>query len=345
MSTATQSSGTLVAAGIAGGGGASPPGGGTDRRRALLGSAQRNSGSGSPCGSLEVLSWHPAHCEQSLEVVYYHVRCIAQEAIDWYRRKRKPKRWLAFAIRVVALAAAGTAALIPLISPMVNEWLSRRESSLVTHLDPLWISVALAIAAGAFAVDRAWGASSGWMRFVLVELKLQDALEVFELEWERRRAAWQGNTPTVDQVDAMLQFASAFVLQVNSFVQEETNAWVEEFRSWLRQLQESLASKQTEMRERLAQAAEKAERARESRQPAAVNITVSNYDKLDGGEWTLVVDDSEPRTFRTKKAGIMLPPGIHLIRVSGVVGQVAMQHEENYKCPAGEIVEAEITLG
>ncbi len=184
------------------------------------------------CYPLCGLSWKPEDCEESLNQVFEHVRRDALEAISWYVRARRPKRHVATSARFLAVALLGVAALLPLL-----------EGILITQVQPIWISLAIATAAGAIGLDRALGSSSGWIRCIKTELQLRDALEHFELEWETTRANLRGTCPSPEQTTQMLKTAKDFAAQINIIVQEETNAWVEEFQSTINQIDEKLRSR------------------------------------------------------------------------------------------------------
>jgi hypothetical protein len=117
------------------------------------------------------------------------------------------------------------------------------EGIIVVEVEPIWISLAIAAAAGAIGLDRALGSTSGWIRFIKTELQLRDALEKFELDWECARAEWRGTCPDAERTTMMLQTAKKFAEQINVIVQEETNAWVEEFQSTINQIEDKLRSR------------------------------------------------------------------------------------------------------
>ncbi len=271
---------------------------------------------------LQSLSWKPEDCEQSLMLVFKHVRNHTLEAIAWYVRARTPKRRVAYGARFLAIVLVGVAGFLPLV-----------EGTLVPNLNPLWITIAIAAGGGALAFDRALGSSSGWIRCIKTEMQLRDALQSFELEWEADRATWQGKPPQLEQVRGMLRRARTFAAQMNAIVQEETNAWVEEFKSSIRQIDESL-------RARAAEARSRAETAR----TGAVNLTVTNGDQCDGG-WKLMVDDGAERVLAGRTAAIgALAPGIRVFRVSGLIAGASKQAEVAATVPVGGAANAEVTL-
>jgi hypothetical protein len=187
------------------------------------------------CYPLDGLSWTEQDCEASLTKVFTHTRRDAIEAIEWYSLARRPKRRLATTARLVAVLLIGAAALLPML-----------EGILATDINAIWISLAIAAAAGAIGLDRALGSSTGWIRCIKTELQLRDALEKFELEWECARAHRRGRCPTSEETIAMLLTAKEFAQHINIIIQEETNAWVDEFQSTINQIDEKLRSRREE---------------------------------------------------------------------------------------------------
>jgi hypothetical protein len=192
------------------------------------------------CNPLDGLCWKTSEVEESLAIVFHHVRDDALEAIDWYKSSRRPKKLLAIYARTVAIGLFGAAAALPLVDPLIT----------AVTIDSLWIALLIALAGGALALDRFLGGTSGWIRCMKTELQLRDELETFELEWEFARAALQGNVPTCDQTAAFLQRAKAFASHVNTVVQTETNAWVEEFQTSVKQIDDALRSRASDTRDR-----------------------------------------------------------------------------------------------
>jgi hypothetical protein len=266
---------------------------------------------------LKSLSWKGEDCAASLDAVFDHIHQDATSAIRWYTNARRPKRHLSFGSRLIVVVAFGVAAILPLLAqlgaaPGAPTWI--RTLGAWSLFEPVWISIVLAIAAGAVAFDRALGGSTGWIRYIKTELQLRDALESFELEWECQRAAMQGERPCPQQTEAMLQRARTFAAEVNAIVQDETNAWVDEFQSSLRQIDEAVRARS------VAEKAEKAEtRARNAGPPGALNLTVVNGELAAGG-WSVSIDGGAERRFSGRKGAISdVVPGVHVFKVVGEI--------------------------
>ncbi len=277
---------------------------------------------------LEGLSWAPEDCEASLAAVYGHVQSDALEAIRWYRRARVPKRRLAVATRFLAVFLLGAAGILPLVEVVVAQM-----GGGAPHVPAIWVSILVAVGAGALGFDRFYGASSGWIRYIQSEHRIRTTLENFELEWEGERALRGGRAPTPDEVQAMLARARAFATAVNAIVEDETSAWVEEFRRSITQINDALRARASE-----------ADARRAAAQPGAVNLTVTNGDQCDAG-WDVTVDDGVV----VHQAGQMatlrdLPPGLHVLEVIGRIGAAERRAQVSATVAAGAATDQKLTL-
>lgn len=266
--------------------------------------------------SIQGLRWDGTSCEASLDAVYNHVAGSAETAISWYLKAKRPKQRLARWIRGSAIGLAAIAGIIPMLAEIPR----------YRGIDPVWASIVLGIAAALIMLDRFFGFSTAWVRYISTELHLRQILDEFRLDWETERAAWKNANPTEEQVQKALASCRAFVAKVNAIVVEETNLWVAEFQDTLKQLDETVKAK-------LAAAA-----------PGALGLVITNGDQCQG-DWTVSVDDGTMRTGRGKTAALPgLLPGIHTVRVDGTIGTRAVRAERPVSVGAGGVTSVEVTL-
>jgi hypothetical protein len=181
---------------------------------------------------LNELDWSDERRSEPLLVVFNHSVGLASEAEAWYRRERPPKSRWGRALRVGAIVLAGVAAVLPILTQI-----STNDGE--PTIAPGWAAVALAAAATLVALDRYFGFSSGWMRFMTAELKLTHLRHDFEYAWQAARAT--AHTPASEgEVAAMLALARGLVLAVDDAIADETLAWTTEFRSALQRAEQSL---------------------------------------------------------------------------------------------------------
>lgn len=265
---------------------------------------------------LHALPWDSEHLEDSLDQVYQFAVQEAKQAIKWYGTKSRPKKRWAQILRVAAILATALAGIIPMLSKsMPNGW-----------LDPLWASVAVALAATALGLDRFFGFSTAWMRFITSELKIKSRLQNFQFEWEAARISWQGKRPSYDQAQAMLSRAANFTGQVSNIVEEETHAWIKEFQSVLTSLDESLKvkAKRSEL--------------------GAVMVNVENGDQCDEA-WTLVIAGQAAQTYWGKSGMVNdVYPGLHKVTATGTIANKPVQAQAMAQVFPGETAKISLTL-
>ena len=142
------------------------------------------------------------------------------EAIDWYlNEKRSKSRW-SRGLRVAAILLGAAGALIPLLNLANNQ-----------VFDVRWGYVAFALAAAAVALDRFFGFSSGWMRYLTTAVRLQRLLADFQLQWATRCARLEGTTPEPAQVAELLTLLRQVLSAILKEVERETISWAQEFQS------------------------------------------------------------------------------------------------------------------
>lgn len=269
---------------------------------------------------LDELDWTQAQRAESLAKLKAYVTRHGANAVEYYQFAKKPKKRWAIWLRMGALLFAGAAGLIPILSQLFVD------DQGGMYIQPGWASVALALAAGALAIDRFFGFSSGWMRFMATELKVRRVLDDFEMEWEAARVAWSDQPPTAEQVQDMIGRATRFLGAVSDIVRDETDQWMSEFREALRQLDER----------------SKAAVAEERR--GAVRVHVTNGDAAPEG-WDLSVDDGPARVHRGRTAALnSLLPGLHVIRVRARLNGTIAEGESAVAVEQGAVSDVELTL-
>jgi hypothetical protein len=165
------------------------------------------------------LSWQPDQRAASTAAMVTYASSIAEEAIAWYLRKKEAKRAGARFTRLGAIIATALAAVIPLLAQIYTV-----EGK--PALQPAWASVALVLAGLAVALDRFFGFSNAWMRFMSSELQIRTELTMFHLDVEARRAAAAEAEVTAEGAVKTLGDCKALLLSVDRIVREETGLWV-----------------------------------------------------------------------------------------------------------------------
>lgn len=184
-------------------------------------------------GDFPTLHWETGKRANSLDQLCTYAKGQAQQSIDWYFRKRQLRRYFCRALRLFVILLTAFSGLLPLINQI-----NQQQSTIGQHdaLNPLWAAVALAIAATLILVDRFYGFTNGWIRFLLTARQLIEALEAFHFEVERQKLLWDNSEPNLEQATTLLGKIQQFHEKMLSIVSDETRAWAAEFTDILKQI-------------------------------------------------------------------------------------------------------------
>ena len=156
--------------------------------------------------------WAPAQPEESLNQIYLYVLNEAAKSIHWYWANKRSKAFWSRLIRFVVWALAAV-------------WRSHADlGSLLAGPQPqgsgltngLWPSLFLGVAAALLGLDKGFGFSSGWARYVLTATNIRKSLEEFRLDWTVLRAK-AGSQPTPEGVAPLIERAKQFRSDIESW--------------------------------------------------------------------------------------------------------------------------------
>ena len=181
---------------------------------------------------LDNLDWSPERRSDSLSRIFGHAIGLAAAQECWYAKARRRNRRWAQALRVASILLGGVAAVIPILAEIYT-----------TGGKPVipagWAAIAIAAAVTLVGLDRFFGFSAAWMRFMAAELRIARLRHDFEYAWESARAA-TSIPPADDVVIDAVRLAHEFVVGIDDAVAEETSAWIVEFRSTLTTTEQKL---------------------------------------------------------------------------------------------------------
>lgn len=129
------------------------------------------------------LSWSRDDALRSLALLYEFVSAVAERNIQWYDRKRAGKKRWSSALRACAIAFAAVGSVAPLLAATGAAFAAGLAQ---------WGYVALAGAGACIGADRAFGFSSGWIRYMITQLALEKALTDFRFSWALEMATLEG---------------------------------------------------------------------------------------------------------------------------------------------------------
>ncbi len=177
------------------------------------------------------LEWEPGAWTKSLDAVARYAADEAERAMRWYERKRRRAQRAGRLLRLGALVATSAAGVLPLVSELLTEGDGR------PAIDPLGSALALAVAGILVLLDRFWGCTSAWVRYVRAGQELAGSLDAFRIDWELHKLDWEPHEPDVEAARAMLDRCRTLLARVRDVVRQETDAWASEFQRVLEQIE------------------------------------------------------------------------------------------------------------
>ena len=263
--------------------------------------------------------WEPGKLAEPLEQLFVCVVKEANDAIRWYELRRKPKQYGGQILRVSALIFAALAGLVPIVGEIFQD--NGRPS-----IAPGWATVSLAIAGLLVLLDRFWGFTSAWVRFLLAQQELGKELRNFQFDWAKHKISWGGPEPSIQQAAAMIISCKKFVMKVHAIVRRETNLWASEFESAISMIDQT------------------ARAADQTMETGSITVKVTNGNQCENG-WKLTIDDGPEVTYSGTSAALTrVQPGIRVIRVVGTINGVEKRHEKPVSVSSGAVEIIELTL-
>jgi len=253
------------------------------------------------------LKWDPPAAD-SLGKLYAYVVKFSDATIGWYQTRRWPKRRWGVFMRLGAIVLGVTAGLVP-----ISEQLG------MGMIPPAWSTVMLAAAGLFVTIDSFFGFTSGWVRYMLAQQKVERAKDIFLMEWNALKVA-----KADDQTQ--LERAKTFLLTVGRIVDDETQEWATEFQSALKEMEKARKE------------------AAEVQRTGALEVTVKNPSAVT--EWTLEIDGSQRgRTSGKSLAVTDVAVGVRKLRVFGEDAQKKrLSDEKTVKVEGGAVAAKEMEL-
>ena len=255
---------------------------------------------------LTSMPWKGTDPKSSLEALFKYVEAEADKSMTWYWRKKGVKAMLSRTIQFSAVVLTALGALIPVA---IN--LLRGPLGLGGVDTGLWASLLVGLAAALIGVDRAFGYSSGWARYVLTATTIRKSLEEFRMDWTAISAK-SGASPTADQLEAFIARARDFIVGVQAMVLQETKDWVTEFQNSIAQLDKEIAARLDALKSQIEKTAQTQAQAA---QPGSIELTVPNADKTDGFDFDVLLEGFDGKLAEERVIGaktwvrINVPPG------------------------------------
>ncbi|WP_393086257.1 SLATT domain-containing protein [Streptomyces sp. LN704] len=165
--------------------------------------------------------------------LYDWVERHATETIAWYLREKTSKARWSRTLRFSAVTSIAIGTVAPVVAVGLN-----------LSSNAIWGYGFIGIGAGLIGVDKVFGFSSSWTRYLATATALRRMLVSFQVQWLK-----SVHSPPVgpDSSTLNLQFEilESFVESVAQVVEHETTNWITEFHGNLNILEGSVAQAQS----------------------------------------------------------------------------------------------------
>jgi hypothetical protein len=227
-------------------------------------------------------SWNVADVNGSLQAILLYVEREAAKSISWYWKRKRRKAFCSQLIRFAAFSLTALGGLLPIVILMLNPLLRSMNVAYQVPESGLISSLLVGVAAALLGLDKAFGLSSGWTRYVLTATVLEKTMEEFRLQWTLLNAN-ADHVPAPAQVAALLKCAQDFRIAVSTAVLQETKDWVTEFQNNLGELERDTRAQLESLRAKVEKTAREAS---EESRPGALELVVSDADRAEGSTFT-----------------------------------------------------------
>lgn len=286
--------------------------------------------------------WDAEKVTESLAEIHSYVIREAGKSIHWYWRAKRSKALPSQLIRFSAWVLAAVGGLLPVVGSLFKLQLPGG-----TDLaNGLWASLLLGVAAALVGLDKAFGYSSGWARYVVAATNIHRTLEEFRMEWAELMAR-AGTSPTAENVAPLIDRAKKFRTDVDALVLQETKDWVTEFQSSMVQMEKDIVAQVAAPKEQVAKAAQAKEAAE---QPGSLQLEIQNMSKVDNGTTISVyLTDAQGKTIQETASGqswarLNLLPGQYKIRIQATVKGQSVEDQKVVPVKPGEIANVQLSL-
>lgn len=249
----------------------------------------------------------------------------ASDAIAWYVHAKGRSRIAARLSRGLALLLGSATTLLPLASGFMGDDLAR---PLIASASMCGIGAATLI-----AVDKFFGFSSGWMRYVGAMQTLERRLEQYVLDWNRRALAGEAAAMQSDRavLAAAVDRIAAFLDSVADVLQGETHAWATEFRGNLADFEAKLSQERSALPAGV--------------RSGALKVEVTGWEQLeDKAVWARLNDRTEMQSQDGVVALTDVSPGVHRIQLRGRRGAAEVRASDVVTVKAGDVTSVKVTL-
>lgn len=183
--------------------------------------------------------WDQPQAKSKLDELYEQSVAIVDENIHWYWKAKRSQRIFSKTIRAIAILCFIASTLVPYIANY-----NKDDSSI------LYLGYILAgVAGGVLMLDKFFGFSTSWVRYILLAKQLQQLRNNFVENWQ---VIYLANLPlTPKRFSVMIDTLLTFQAACNDVIKVETEAWAKEFQDNLGELMNAIKAQSTALKTQL----------------------------------------------------------------------------------------------
>lgn len=203
-----------------------------------------------------------------LESLRKYAETKIHDELNWYCQKKRGRSVTSQALRFFAVVLSVIGGLVPILVSVFGSrprwpWLDAFTDLRFGQLGYLL----LAVAAGLVLLDKYFGYSTGWMRYIVAIQAIEKAREAFRLDWaalSRKLLTVAEQTPEqTEAIGRMIERVRSVIVEVKEQTEKETQAWIQEFQTNLAQFEKDLKAQM------------------EAGRPGGIDAEVTDGDKAD----------------------------------------------------------------
>src|SRR5581483_7884407 len=279
------------------------------------------------------VTWQPGDPNASLARLLTYVESEADKATAWYWRNKRWKARCSRLIQISALILTALAGLFPVVAYLLKQmrWPYPSESG-------LWSSLFVGIAAALIGLNRTFGLSSGWTRYVLTATSIRKLLDEFRMDCALLLCK-TGQNATPDEIATVVQRAKDFRLAVENAVLQETKDWATEFQNSVAQLEKEVKAQVDALKSEL----EKTKQGEAATASGSIELAIVSAQRADDGKFQILLEGKDGRVAEetleaTKKwVRIGIAPGHYRVTVQAAIGGKSVSTAMAVIIKAGEI--------
>ncbi|TXE06717.1 SLATT domain-containing protein [Algoriphagus aquimarinus] len=257
---------------------------------------------------------------ETIEETFINTIQEANNASNWYKVNIKAKRKYSRGIRLTSIILFGLGGIIPLINALILE---NKGETTILNLG----YIAIAFAGTLLLLDKFFGFSSGWIRYITTEMEITKKIKEFELRWKIE--TYGKNLAVIPEEEAkeLLSMLADFIIMIKEIVKEETSAWALEFQTNMAELQKSINNKI------------------ETTIPGSIKVTLSNIS--DYKNLKIKLNNMGSLDVKRKIYFFQgVPPGYHVISLIGenIATNQLFESAEVVLAEAGKLTEFTMNL-